>query len=54
MCGLLFEMGLGVKDNKNPIYEIAKTNDGWGTSQGMTKKFWFMMKLLLKWYKVIY
>jgi len=23
LCGLLFEMGSGVKDNKNPVYELA-------------------------------
>ena len=24
MCGLMFEMGSGKKDNQNPIYESAK------------------------------
>ena len=28
MCGLLFEMGSGLKDNQNPIYEMAKSNNG--------------------------
>ena len=38
MCGLLFEMGSGLKDNQNPIYEMAKSNNGLGTTQGMSKK----------------
>lgn len=38
MCALLFQMGSGVKDNKNPVYEMAKLNSGLGTTQGMTKK----------------
>lgn len=38
MCGLLFEMGSGVKDNTNPIYEMAKSNNGLGTTQGMSKR----------------
>ena len=44
MCGLLFEMGSGVKDNTNPIYELAKSNNGYGTTQGMSKRlFWFAL-----------
>ena len=38
MCGLLFEMGSGVKDNKNPVYESAKGYHGQVTTPGMTKK----------------
>ena len=42
MCALLFDMGSGLKDNKNTIYELAKSNNGWGTTQGMSKKLiWF-------------
>jgi hypothetical protein len=25
-------MGSGLKDNKNTIYELAKSNNGWGTA----------------------
>lgn len=38
MCALLFEMGSGVKDNQNPIYESAKGKEGMTTTPGMTKK----------------
>jgi hypothetical protein len=38
MCALLFDMGSGLKDVQNPIYELAKSNNGWGTTQGMTYK----------------
>ena len=42
MCALLFDMGSGLKDNKNTIYEMAKSNNGWGTTQGMSKRLiWF-------------
>lgn len=35
MCALFFEMGSGLQDNKNPIYEISK-KEGFITSPGMT------------------
>lgn len=38
MCGLLFEMGSGVKDNPNPVFELAKNTTGMATSQGMSKR----------------
>lgn len=38
MCGLLFDMGSGVKDNINPIFEVSKGINGMITSQGMSKK----------------
>lgn len=38
VCGLLFEMGSGVKDNTNPIYEFAKSDGGFVTTHGMTKQ----------------
>jgi len=38
MCGLLFDMGSGVKDNVNPIFETSKGLNGIITSQGMSKK----------------
>lgn len=37
-CGLLFEMGSGLKDNTNPVYEMAKKEGGYSTTPGMTKK----------------
>lgn len=37
MCALFFEMGSGLIDNKNPIFEISK-KEGFITSPGMTKK----------------
>lgn len=48
MCSLLFDMGSGLKDNKNTIYEMTKSNNGWGTTQGMSKKLiWFHKALLI-------
>ncbi len=41
MSALLFEMGSGLKDNKNPVYEGAKTHKGITTTPGMTKKQWW-------------
>lgn len=38
MCGLLFDMGSGVKDNSNPIFETSKGINGMITSQGMSKR----------------
>jgi hypothetical protein len=38
MCGLLFEMGSGVKDNPNFIYENAKKTGNYTVTHGMTKK----------------
>lgn len=38
LCGLLFEMGSGNKDNSNLIYEYAKNDGGYVTTPGMTKK----------------
>lgn len=38
MCALMFEMGSGIKDNINPIYESAKHGYGLITTPGMTKK----------------
>ncbi len=38
MCALFFQMGSGLKDNTNPVYEISK-NTGYVTTAGMTKKF---------------
>lgn len=46
MCGLLFEMGSGNKDNTNPVYELAKSNNGWGTTQGMSKKLIWKTSIL--------
>ncbi len=38
MCALFFEMGSGLKDNTNPLFELSK-KEGFVTSAGMTKTF---------------
>jgi hypothetical protein len=38
LCGLLFEMGSGVKDNPNIVFELSGTANGNITTHGMTKK----------------
>lgn len=38
LCGLLFHMGSGVKDNVNPVFELARSKEGFITTHGMTKK----------------
>jgi len=48
ICGLFFEMGSGVKDNKNPVYELANQKEGSITTPGMTKKLHWMI------YQIIY
>ena len=37
LIGLLFHMGSGVKDNGNPVFELAKNQYGTITTPGMTK-----------------
>lgn len=39
LSGLLFHMGSGNKDNTNPVFELAKTGQGYITTHGMTQKF---------------
>jgi hypothetical protein len=31
-------MGSGLKDNTNPVFELAKSDGGYLTTHGMTKK----------------
>ncbi len=51
MCALFFEMGSGLQDNKNPIYEISK-KDGFITLPGMTltKKIGWIKLILFQVY----
>ena len=37
LCGLLFHMGSGVKDNTNPAFELANSKEGYITTHGMTR-----------------
>ena len=37
-CGMLLVMGTGLKDNPNPVFELAKSSKGLTNSNGMTKK----------------
>jgi hypothetical protein len=39
LSGLLFHMGSGNKDNTNPVFELAKSGQGYITTHGMTQKF---------------
>ena len=38
LCGLFFDMGSGVKDNSNVLFEMARSGQGNVTTQGMTKR----------------
>lgn len=38
LCGLLFHMGSGVKDNTNVVFELARSAQGTITTHGMTKR----------------
>lgn len=38
LCGLLFSMGSGNKDNKNVAFEMSRGANGHITTHGMTKK----------------
>jgi hypothetical protein len=38
LCGLLFHMGSGIKDNPNVVYEMANSGQGSITTPGMTRR----------------